>query len=245
MFDTRITGRLIMEKRKLKDMTQVELADKMGVSYQAVSNWERGGSMPDISKLSELGEVLSMSVDELLGGVSSTKTIKNVIEHVNGGEATQTTLKEFADIAPILKPSLADGMLESILDGEEVITIEDIESIAPFVSEAYLKKFLEKTMDIKKLSDISPLAPFIDGAYLGELIDNFEHEVSLKDLTSLLPFLEEAYLDKLVEKAMENEALDDCDELFPFLSSATMHKLAEKVLAEKGVKGLRNMAPFL
>ena len=40
----------------------------MGVSFQAVSNWERGASMPDIGKLPELARALGVSVDELLGG---------------------------------------------------------------------------------------------------------------------------------------------------------------------------------
>lgn len=67
MFDTVKIGRKIAELRKGKNLTQFELADAMGVSFQAVSNWERGNSMPDISKLAELSEILGTTVDELLG----------------------------------------------------------------------------------------------------------------------------------------------------------------------------------
>ena len=49
------------------NMTQMNLADEMGVSYQAVSNWERGNSMPDISKLPELCKILNISFEELVG----------------------------------------------------------------------------------------------------------------------------------------------------------------------------------
>ena len=42
MFDMAAVGRKISELRKKNNMTQLELADKMGVSFQAVSNWERG-----------------------------------------------------------------------------------------------------------------------------------------------------------------------------------------------------------
>ena len=45
MFDTKIIGKKIAALRKAKDMTQMELADKLGISFQAVSNWERGGSL--------------------------------------------------------------------------------------------------------------------------------------------------------------------------------------------------------
>ena len=67
MFEMGETGRKISAARKAKNMTQMELADQMGISFQAVSNWERGSSMPDISKLPELAEILGVSIDQLLG----------------------------------------------------------------------------------------------------------------------------------------------------------------------------------
>ena len=44
MFVMKKVGRRISELRKRKNMTQLELADRMGISFQAVSNWERGVS---------------------------------------------------------------------------------------------------------------------------------------------------------------------------------------------------------
>ena len=44
MFDTNKIAKVIKEARIKKNMTQMQLADEMGVSYQAVSNWERGVS---------------------------------------------------------------------------------------------------------------------------------------------------------------------------------------------------------
>jgi len=70
-------GRKISELRKEKNMTQMELADKMNISFQAVSKWERGNSMPDISKLPELAEILGVSVDELLG--TKSELLENII----------------------------------------------------------------------------------------------------------------------------------------------------------------------
>ena len=80
MFDAVEIGRRISRLRKEKDMTQPALADKMGVSFQAVSNWERGASMPDIGKLPELAEALGVSVDELLGSGRGSELVKHVID---------------------------------------------------------------------------------------------------------------------------------------------------------------------
>ncbi len=53
--------------RKQKGLTQEELAQKIGLSGQAVSKWENDASMPDVSLLVELSEILGVSLDELLG----------------------------------------------------------------------------------------------------------------------------------------------------------------------------------
>jgi len=58
----------IAERRKVKELTQKQLADRMGVSDKAVSKWETGRSMPDNAILFELCEVLEINVNELLSG---------------------------------------------------------------------------------------------------------------------------------------------------------------------------------
>ena len=67
MFAMKEVGKRITEGRRAKGMTQMALADALGISYQAVSSWENGRTMPDISKLPEISEILGISVDEILG----------------------------------------------------------------------------------------------------------------------------------------------------------------------------------
>lgn len=59
-------GMMIAELRKEKGMTQLELAEKMGVTDKAVSKWERDLSCPDINSLPNLAEILGVTVDELM-----------------------------------------------------------------------------------------------------------------------------------------------------------------------------------
>ena len=64
--DIKIANRLT-EVRKNHGMSQGDLADKLGVSRQAVSKWERGESSPDIDKVFALADIYCTSLDELLG----------------------------------------------------------------------------------------------------------------------------------------------------------------------------------
>lgn len=59
-------GSMIAELRKQHGMTQLELAEKMGVTDKAVSKWERDLSCPDINSLPTLAQVLGVSVEELM-----------------------------------------------------------------------------------------------------------------------------------------------------------------------------------
>ena len=82
-------GKFILELRKENNLTQQELADKIGVTDRAISKWENGRGMPDLSVITILAEELNVEVSELLNGKRMTKeelidlreTINNLIEY--------------------------------------------------------------------------------------------------------------------------------------------------------------------
>lgn len=114
MFDTVKVGRIISQKRKEHNMTQMQLADALGISFQAVSNWERGNSMPDISKLPELAELFGCSIEELLGGGAPAGNVEKLAK----GEGQGLSLGEIAEVAPVLTPEVLDEAVESARRGE-------------------------------------------------------------------------------------------------------------------------------
>ena len=61
-------GKTIADLRKANNMTQSEVADILGVSYQAVSKWERDESLPDITLLPQIADLYHISIDQLLRG---------------------------------------------------------------------------------------------------------------------------------------------------------------------------------
>ena len=61
-------GKFIAECRKQKNLTQMQLAEKLGITDKAISKWERSIAMPDSSIMLELCDILGISVNELLSG---------------------------------------------------------------------------------------------------------------------------------------------------------------------------------
>ena len=70
MLDQIKTGEFIALKRKEKNLTQQELADKLNISNKTVSKWETGNGLPELSLMMPLCEVLGITVNELLSGES-------------------------------------------------------------------------------------------------------------------------------------------------------------------------------
>ncbi len=61
-----VIGKNIRELRRRNRMTQLQLAEQLGITAQAVSKWETGHSAPDISLLPYIAELFGITIDELL-----------------------------------------------------------------------------------------------------------------------------------------------------------------------------------
>jgi transcriptional regulator with XRE-family HTH domain len=95
-------GEKIRDLRKIKNLTQEELAEKLGVSAQAVSKWETGISAPDISLILPLCDTLGTGADALLGGNRKNDLEEQFQKAIRYGEeatlrVSEEALKDFPD----------------------------------------------------------------------------------------------------------------------------------------------------
>lgn len=61
-------GKFIQQKRKESGLTQYELAERLNVSDRAVSKWENGNCIPDVSNIPELCKILNITINDLFSG---------------------------------------------------------------------------------------------------------------------------------------------------------------------------------
>ena len=92
-------GKRIAENRKRMGMTQDALAEKLGITAQAISKWENDQSCPDITTLPKLAEIFGMSIDALLGHKTEAKVHKAEVveeqEDLSGGVHIDSDRWEF------------------------------------------------------------------------------------------------------------------------------------------------------
>lgn len=77
-------GKFIKEIRIKNNLTQKEFAEKLGVTFQAVSKWENGKNIPDIALLKEISKIFNVNIDEILEGEQKKKK-SNKLYFIIGG----------------------------------------------------------------------------------------------------------------------------------------------------------------
>ena len=110
--DMRMIGGYIRRLRKAAGLTQKQLADKLGVSFQAVSKWENGNALPDTGLLPELCSVLNTTADKLLNGGSilmNSSRLMRVQDVIAGFECMEKIGEYFGENSDFFT-----GMVEGI-----------------------------------------------------------------------------------------------------------------------------------
>ncbi|MBO4848302.1 MAG: helix-turn-helix transcriptional regulator [Clostridia bacterium] len=105
-------GNYIQNLRKAAKLTQKELAEKLNISFQAVSKWETGESLPDTGILLELCDILNTSVDKLLNGGTiavSGRKLMHVQDVIDGFQHLEAVGKCFGENC-----TFYTGMIEGI-----------------------------------------------------------------------------------------------------------------------------------
>ncbi|MCI9338559.1 MAG: helix-turn-helix transcriptional regulator, partial [Lachnospiraceae bacterium] len=249
MFDTMKVARKIREARIARNMTQMNLADAMEVSYQAVSNWERGSSCPDIGKLEQLCQILEISVDELLGTDSASRTLSRIMDKETASPEGEDpiTIRQIQEVAPLLPPADMEKLLDDSLEHQEEseeLDLNAITGLAPFLDEKYLDTLVKRAR-VRSLKDLSGLAPFLSQEMLNTLVEKTDIIEDISGLVSLAPFLSQETLDRLVSNADPKTDLQSIASLAPFLSQETLDRLVSNADPKTDLQSIVSLAPFL
>lgn len=209
MFDTVTIGRKIAELRKAHNMTQFELADALGISFQAVSNWERGASMPDISKLPELAETFGVTIDEVLG-----KNNPAIVQLAHGEtiDTRAATPEEIEEAAMIANPSQLE---KTVADNFDSLTDAAASASSPESEDKTPGENGEKS-ESHDYGVLKVLLPYLNDSDVARLAR--EALAKGKSIGIFLPFMDEKSVDELAQSAFEKGGIDAITSYLPFMS---------------------------
>ncbi len=107
----------IKDLRKKKNMTQDELAEKLNVTRQAVSNWENGKTQPDIETLTQLAEVFEVSVERIIYGKEKSRWYVTFNPQTTAANTAQGCVNMGAIIAAVISFAKWQSIGWAILHG--------------------------------------------------------------------------------------------------------------------------------
>lgn len=220
MLNVEKIGSHISKLRKEKNLTQLELANLVNVSHQAVSKWERGESLPDIGTLILLSKVFGVKIDDLLLNPSKERFSLN---------------KKYNVIIPTFD---LDYVLELIRTDQ--IDMEDIVDISPIIKPSMLNEFvLSLDTSSTPINQIIQFAPFIDQNTLEAVVDKYDSEqLSMDNIVALAPFISKETFISICDKIKGNNSTDGQDNIKNLIECITIAPYhMEQELKELVTKG--------
>jgi len=239
MFDMEKVGNNIAKLRKENDMTQLELADSLGISFQAVSNWERGKSMPDIEKLPELAKIFGVAIDQLLG--EHSQVIESAVKG-NIGECLENgtiNIDDVCDVSCMLKAS----QIAVIAKSERVADIPDFKKLLPFLSSDVVNSLAMEAAENQKYHDLSILAPFASM----HIIDDIARKMITEgeNITQIAPFISKDAIGEIAEVLYQEHGIKALNNIAPFMQKEQILRLVEKDYAISGQYCWELIMPFI
>ena len=139
-------GKRIGALRRQKEMKQEELADRLGVSPQAVSKWENDQTCPDISLLPMLAQSLGVTVDELLSGKQEQQPVVQMLPQEQRKDIKDMTLRVVVDSVdgdkvrvnlpmPLVQIVMETGMQMPQINGNAALQGIDWKQIMELISQ--------------------------------------------------------------------------------------------------------------
>ncbi|MBQ8625618.1 MAG: helix-turn-helix domain-containing protein [Agathobacter sp.] len=234
MFDTNKVASNIKAARTRMNMTQMNLADEMGVSYQAVSNWERGNSMPDISKLPELCKILNIRFEELVGEKNTETDIAERLMQESGAEVT---LEEMAQVGQLVKPDKIESKVNETIEKEGKISFSVLVSLAPFMDKDILGKMAEEIADID-LRKLCTIAPFLAKETLDNIVTRSMQSgnFNMNHIVAIAPFLSKTTIQKIVEYLIAHGQAEKIVTIAPFMGKEMFPSQLKDIKFDSNVK---------
>lgn len=207
MFDTRKFGKALSSLRKQADMTQNEIADRLNLSRQAISKYERGESFPDISVLVMIADMFSITLDELIGYGNPTKGESSILKNVAVGntDVIADSISDVVSLAPLLKPSVLAKLACQF--EEQGVNISNIVTLAEYLNDEAVVRLI-KSANFDDISDslLEKFIPFLNIESKEAIFEKIlSGEMDWHFIKALLPYAD--YITTQIEAAVVAGAL--------------------------------------
>ena len=240
--DIAIVSAYLKTCRKVVNLTQADVAEKMGVTPQAISKWERGESLPDISLLTDLAKLYGVSVENILNGNEKKEiSLESIGESLNAfvSEDLFTLIKEdfetaegiwdltvTPDVFLFITNSQKIQLLDIIFTMPDYVAI--IDDILPYLNNIQRQKLMRHILDCTDYDNIEPMMPYLSNSIKTEIVLELLENDAFDFLEEIMPMLGSEHKDMLITHVLGNNYdLDILDNFYSFFDKKQRTILSE------------------
>lgn len=249
MFDSIKLGQYIQFLRKSEGLTQSRLAETLGVSHQAVSNWERGESMPDIALLSQIARALGTTVDRMLAAAEDfDKTKYEAFAAAEPAEPAEAQQPEAGGAPP--EPETNEPKADEAEREADARADRPQEDFPDF--NAAFRNLRDTVQDavnqaVKSLDGFRGVKAVFSsvGKEIEDALEDAEEEIEelsedLKDVKR-----KRRQVEINIRSASDSDEWTQIVEMAPFASPEALDRLVDKLDVKVDMRKLASVAPFL
>ncbi len=233
-------GEIICMRRQDKKMTQEEFASRLGVTSQAVSKWERGNGLPDITLVEGICRILDLSANTLLG-IDNNKVVENrnllMEKEIRNNMYAEPLLIDFG-LETI--PCIAEGLKTDYINQKRKELVQDTGMLLPLIRLKDNWKLKDREVRILSYDRVLWVKEF------ERTDENTFHQIIDQVITECIQHYAE-----IINKQVIKTMVDNLKELYPGIADGlipekisylALQRKLQSILADKG--NIRDFHPY-
>lgn len=241
--DTSKISSYLRQMRLKNNLTQLNVADKLGLTPQAVSKWERCESMPDITLLPEIAEMYGITVEEILtvGATGQNGDFDDIMRSLNtfvDEKIFQKVLRKFEDAKNVQELSIPldifmalngrqkDMLLDILLNMDDYWVV--IDDILQYLNMAQRTKLIKRVAENGDYEALEMLIPFMTRDIRTEIVLLLLKRERFDLLEEMLLFLNREQKDLILHYCIDNGLRYEVPESYmPFFDKVQRQLISE------------------
>ncbi|MCL2354021.1 MAG: helix-turn-helix domain-containing protein [Defluviitaleaceae bacterium] len=216
-------GDYIKAQRKVLGITQSQLADDIGVSPQAVSKWERGENLPDVTLLPLLARLLGTTVESILNRGDPQQKENKELDVANILE----NMQDFLKLNALQKDGFVDGFIKMV---DYDIYLDEM---MPYLGTSHKTKLLEHILKTRSFDILETITFHLNNDMKEQMVGVLIKEERLDIVEDIIPILNRKQRDAVVDhfESIDTD-IETIENFLPFFDKRQVARLARKMNKE-------------
>ena len=242
-------GEFLKESRKSKRLTQSDVANRLGISAQAISKWERGENLPDVTFFPDISKIYNVSIEEILNAgedkVNSAKSGREgALERV---DETEDFRSQVSKIQQLMDNGLFKSILARFKELDDIQYLDVPLDFLAFLNATQKSELIEVLLDIQQYEIVlEDILPYTSSVHRMNIFRKILEKQDYEQLEPLAVYMSKNIKTEVLSILLENEVYDVIEDMMPFFTREQkdiMVESFERNIPDEDI--IENYLPFL